>query len=832
MFCRNCGRKLDKKARFCPGCGAMITGNGKKRRWAFLVGLAVLLIICAVCSIIFFYNGNSADYYIGTVQGKTLTDEKAEQILLSDISDKEWKIFDKANEELCQIVGGYSNADGYIEPDNTTEVLNDVAAKIDALYKDGIVDYYACDENEINFEYAFGVTGHYSPDLEGTSSGGGNVNILSIDPFGNDDSNQTMTNMAYRCGKKILEVFPDSSFESYANEKVTLDALKNLPISEFFLWNGHGSTYTNALNTLYPTLLTRQPTSDRSGTSFFLSTVREVGAEIEEGGSYWAITPQFIEKYMSLGQGLVYLSTCQSGRNNTLAAAFANIGAEVIFVNVGEKNVRSAYSQNMMDMILSLMAGNQDGIFHTADEALDMANSAFSQAFLDSGGITMKDGPSYATFEDYKNGEQGGTHVEVRGAGNYTLCSCVRGEITFEDGLTASEIANIRERLSIELIAENKEVAASTTLSSTEFYFNNLDPGTYQLRLFEDGKLIYQNPKIIVKEHRYTPVEAPYAALVSLEGYVYDENGLPISGVSVAADMVEASDMWSEETSTDETGHYQLDAFGVNSYKLSYNASGYLPQEQSVTINENMYENAQAGGVVELADMILKQTKTTGTVVDAETGKPLSGVTILIGKNFWKSNESGAFDFHIKESGSCVLTFALEGYENITVECEVSDFANTEIGTIALAPQKKLFDSSNVPTGAVSFNGHHYYVYELDTVTTWEEAKKYCEEQGGYLATITSSEENDFVYSCIKNNFGYESAYFGFSDQKEEGTWLWSNGETSFYTNWHSEEPNDENPNEDYAMYYYKYLDGTWNDGDFGQQTLNGGKAFICEWGE
>lgn len=70
-----------------------------------------------------------------------MTDEKAEQILLSDISDKEWKIFDKANEELCQIVGGYSNADGYIEPDNTTEVLNAVAAKIDALYKDGIVDY-------------------------------------------------------------------------------------------------------------------------------------------------------------------------------------------------------------------------------------------------------------------------------------------------------------------------------------------------------------------------------------------------------------------------------------------------------------------------------------------------------------------------------------------------------------------------------------------------------------------------------------------------------------------------------------------------------------------
>ena len=48
---------------------------------------------------------------------------------------------------------------------------------------------------------------------------------------------------------------------------------------------------------------------------------------------------------------------------------------------------------------------------------------------------------------------------------------------------------------------------------------------------------------------------------------------------------------------------------------------------------------------------------------------------------------------------------------------------------------------TDIPSEAVKFNGHSYYVYNLSSVTTWEEAKEYCESKGGYLATITSKEE-------------------------------------------------------------------------------------------
>lgn len=141
-----------------------------------------------------------------------------------------------------------------------------------------------------------------------------------------------------------------------------------------------------------------------------------------------------------------------------------------------------------------------------------------------------------------------------------------------------------------------------------------------------------------------------------------------------------------------------------------------------------------------------------------------------------------------------------------------------------------VFDPAKVPADAVELNGHYYYLYDLGAGTTWQDAEEYCESLGGYLATVTSQEENDFLYSALRNNFNHESAYIGLSEQDEEDTCSWINGEKTAYTNWNPAEPN--NDDEDYAMFYYKYPDGTWNDGDFGGLTVNGGTAFICEWGE
>lgn len=133
------------------------------------------------------------------------------------------------------------------------------------------------------------------------------------------------------------------------------------------------------------------------------------------------------------------------------------------------------------------------------------------------------------------------------------------------------------------------------------------------------------------------------------------------------------------------------------------------------------------------------------------------------------------------------------------------------------------YDFADVEDSAVTYNGHWYKVISDSSITNWNAAQQYCKSQNGYLATITSKEENDFLYDYISKS-GFTEAYFGYSDEVSEGVWKWSNGEVSAYSNWNSGEPNSENSNEDYAQFYFS--DGTWNDGDFDDFV------FICEWGE
>ena len=74
-------------------------------------------------------------------------------------------------------------------------------------------------------------------------------------------------------------------------------------------------------------------------------------------------------------------------------------------------------------------------------------------------------------------------------------------------------------------------------------------------------------------------------------------------------------------------------------------------------------------------------------------------------------------------------------------------------------------------------------------------------------------------------SMGEGSGFFGLSDANSEGSWYWENGESAGYTNWRPGEPNSEHDQEDYAMFYYTFEDGTWNDGGFAD-----GAPFICEW--
>ena len=124
-------------------------------------------------------------------------------------------------------------------------------------------------------------------------------------------------------------------------------------------------------------------------------------------------------------------------------------------------------------------------------------------------------------------------------------------------------------------------------------------------------------------------------------------------------------------------------------------------------------------------------------------------------------------------------------------------------------------------------NGQHYKVFSGPNSEypqlTWEEAKLACEQLGGHLVTITSSEEQDFIESLDSTTcIGEWSVWIGLSRPEGTGPWTWITGEPYEYTHWANTEPSGDGSC--VAMRTKNYGYG-WNDAD-----ANTPFAYVCEW--
>jgi len=92
---------------------------------------------------------------------------------------------------------------------------------------------------------------------------------------------------------------------------------------------------------------------------------------------------------------------------------------------------------------------------------------------------------------------------------------------------------------------------------------------------------------------------------------------------------------------------------------------------------------------------------------------------------------------------------------------------------------------------------HRYEV--IEDGMTWQQAKAYAESKGGYLAVITSAEEEDFVENLIVN--GSKKQYW-LGGYRSGSSFLWVNGEAFSYSNWDRGAPDNFQGNESYLQIY------------------------------
>lgn len=72
--------------------------------------------------------------------------------------------------------------------------------------------------------------------------------------------------------------------------------------------------------------------------------------------------------------------------------------------------------------------------------------------------------------------------------------------------------------------------------------------------------------------------------------------------------------------------------------------------------------------------------------------------------------------------------------------------------------------------GTLDYNAHTYSLYQ--NLMTWDEAKQYCEDLGGHLATITSEEEQEAIAGLL-DNASQNCYWLGAADADSEGNWKW-----------------------------------------------------------
>ena len=263
------------------------------------------------------------------------------------------------------------------------------------------------------------------------------------------------------------------------------------------------------------------------------------------------------------------------------------------------------------------------------------------------------------------------------------------------------------------------------------------------------------------------------------------------------------------------------------------NIQTFLPNQALTTINENFVVSG-----FNASDQILVTIGLTGQDADTLFALPnfsTSGVTLGSGYNSY-SDGTAVSDLAIKGTQAQVNA-AISGLK-IKTGSNLNNFTVNVSASIA--------SNSVVQSGSTQ----SFYEYVPASRITWANAKTAATNKtfagvNGYLVTITSDAENNFVKSRIG---GALNVWIGASDSTVEGDWRWvtgpesQSGGTTFwksiggvvtYSSWAGSEPNDSDAGrggEDHAVTNWNSANGLWN--DLNGDNTNQIAGYVVEYSE
>ncbi len=127
------------------------------------------------------------------------------------------------------------------------------------------------------------------------------------------------------------------------------------------------------------------------------------------------------------------------------------------------------------------------------------------------------------------------------------------------------------------------------------------------------------------------------------------------------------------------------------------------------------------------------------------------------------------------------------------------------------------------PPAWLAFEDHCYlYVREAKT---FNEAETHCmslskPRRSAHLVSVENQQENNFMIDCIQA-IGTGDFWIGFTDQQSEDLYTWTDGTSSQFTNWDTNQPNNAERNQHCA---YIKSNGKWNN-----KECSSLKSYMCK---
>lgn len=268
-----------------------------------------------------------------------------------------------------------------------------------------------------------------------------------------------------------------------------------------------------------------------------------------------------------------------------------------------------------------------------------------------------------------------------------------------------------------------------------------------------------------------------------------------------------------------------------NGYQLKAKCTERVMEMQAWGFYEgvNVVSGTKDGSAAEIFGINYKDFndigKTSLTVSSGDGNVVFSWNNALCSTNYniyiWKGTtvSSGEPLIHLWNVRNNSYTLPLEdGTYTAYIECYnmLWDYVNSAPVTFTVMNY-----SSLIPTATIEYHKTKYELYNKKL--TWKLAKEICENKGGHLAVIDSSEENQVLTDLSSSLSNY--VWIGGTDEGSEGNWYWVNGDSFSFTNWDSSEPSNSNGNEHFASLLGRT--GKWNDAANDNQFISG---FICEY--